>query len=435
MLIFISDLHFVDGSAGEHNVPADAFRIFFEDIKGAVDWMTKKGRPVEEIKIVFLGDIFDLLRTEMWFKHKGRKIPVSKRPWGNDEKGIETHANTIFDEIIKKNQQTFNLLKGELKEEFDLPVEPERIYIPGNHDRLCNKYKSLRKKVSKWLRIPSRNIPFEHCFEDISYGVFARHGHEYDKFNYEGGVSYNHEDYMRMPIGDPITTELIAKLPWKIMNRKEIKKLPKKEQHALKRNLQEIENVRPFSATLEWLLYQVKRNLSLKEVIEDAVDEVIREFNDLEFVKKWYDHHDKWYDFLDEADKIQSALYLLEKFKIFPLEKLMPLLEKVKNSLVGDDLLEAAPKEYLHLDSQIRYIVYGHTHEPLQAPIRVIEGPAPKEQVYLNTGTWRTRYRKSKEGLGFIGWKTLTYTIFYRKEERKKDFPAFETWTGTLKSV
>ncbi len=48
MLIFISNLHFVDGSAGEHNVPADAFRIFFEDIKGAVDWMTKKGRPVEE---------------------------------------------------------------------------------------------------------------------------------------------------------------------------------------------------------------------------------------------------------------------------------------------------------------------------------------------------------------------------------------------------
>ncbi len=28
MLIFISELHFVDGSAGQHNVPADGFRIF-----------------------------------------------------------------------------------------------------------------------------------------------------------------------------------------------------------------------------------------------------------------------------------------------------------------------------------------------------------------------------------------------------------------------
>ena len=434
MLVFISDLHFVDGSAGEHNVPVDAFRIFFEDIKGNVDWLIKKGRSVEEIKIVFLGDIFDLLRTEMWFEHRGRRIPVSKRPWGSDEKAIERHANRIFDEIIKKNQETFDLLSSELKDEFGLPVEPERIYVPGNHDRLCNKYQSLRKKVCRWLRIPPCDL-FDHYFEDPSYGVFARHGHEYDKFNYEGGISYTHKDYMRVPIGDPITTELIAKIPWKIMKKREIKKLPRKEQGALKRNLQEIENVRPFSATLDWLLYQVKKSLHLKEVIEDAVDEVIQEFNDLEFVKKWYEHHDKWTDFCDEADKIQSVLFLLEKFKIFSLEKMMPLLERVKEVFARDDLLEAAPKEYSHLDNRIRYIVYGHTHEPLQVPLRVVEGPVPKEQVYLNTGTWRKRYRKSKEGLGFIGWKTLHYTVFYRKEERDTDFPAFETWTGTLKTV
>ncbi|HHN64942.1 MAG TPA: hypothetical protein ENK09_06235 [Nitrospirae bacterium] len=173
----------------------------------------------------------------------------------------------------------------------------------------------------------------------------------------------------------------------------------------------------------------------MKEVIEDAVDEVIQEFNDLEFVKKWYEHHDKWTAFWDEADKIQSVLFLLEKFKIFSLEKMMPLLERVKEVFARDDLLEAAPKEYSHLDNRIRYIVYGHTHEPLQVPLRVVEGPVPKEQVYLNTGTWRKRYRKSKEGLGFIGWKTLHYTVFYRKEERDTDFPAFETWTGTLKTV
>ena len=61
MLIFISDLHFVDGTAGEHNVPTDAFKIFFEDISGLSDWFAKKGRKIEEIKLVFLGDIFDLL--------------------------------------------------------------------------------------------------------------------------------------------------------------------------------------------------------------------------------------------------------------------------------------------------------------------------------------------------------------------------------------
>ncbi len=34
MLIVVSDLHFVDGTAGEHNLPVGAFRdVFLEDVK------------------------------------------------------------------------------------------------------------------------------------------------------------------------------------------------------------------------------------------------------------------------------------------------------------------------------------------------------------------------------------------------------------------
>ena len=431
MLIFISDLHFVDGTAGEHNIPTDAFKIFFEDIAGKANWLIKEGRPIEEIKLVFLGDIFDLLRTEMWFDN-----PEDERPWGSDEQKIEANAKTIFDAIIKKNRSTFDLLGGDLKADFGLPVEPETIYIPGNHDRLCNKYQSLRDKVCDCLGIPPRTTPFDHNFQDVNYGVFARHGHEYDKFNYEGSISYGNEDYMRVPIGDPITTELVAKLPWKLMKKKEIKKLPKIEREALMRNFQEIENVRPLSAVIEWLLYQVKKNLKLKEAIENTVDEVIKEFNKLTFVKKWYNHHDKWYDFIDEADKIQSVLFLLEKFKLFPLEKLMPLLDKVRKHFANDEHIEAAASEYAHLDNRIRYVVYGHTHDPLQAALRVVEEPVgPKEHVYLNSGTWRTRYYKSKKGLSFIGWKNLSYVVFYKNEERELNTPTFETWTGTLKKI
>jgi len=431
MLVFISDLHFVDGSAGEHNVPAEAFEIFFEDISWAANRLADNGRKVKEIKIVFLGDIFDVLRTEKWFP-----FPENERPWGTNEKKIEAHAKTIFDAIIRKNKETFDLLGGELKTKFDFPVEPERIYVPGNHDRLCNKYKGLRGKVCKNLGIESKGIPFPHHFLDTDYGVFARHGHEHDKFNYEGGTSYGYDDYMRVPIGDPITTELVAKLPWKIMQKPTVMKLPKEEREALKRNLQDIENVRPFSATLEWLLYQVKKNLSVKEAIEDSVDEVIKEFNKLRFVKKWYAHHDKWTDFWDEADQIQAFLFLLEKFKIFSSEKLMPLLEKVKKRLAKDDLSEAAQGEYSHLDGRTRYVLYGHTHVPLHEPIRVVEGPeGVKEHVYLNTGTWRTGYHRCKEGLAFIGWKNLTYVVFYKKEEKGLNFPAFATWTGKLKTI
>jgi hypothetical protein len=58
-----------------------------------------------------------------------------------------------------------------------------------------------------------------------------------------------------------------------------------------------------------------------------------------------------------------------------------------------------------------------------------------KDQVYLNTGTWRTRYYKTTEGLGFIGWKNLSYVSFFKKEERQTGEPIFETWTGTLKKI
>jgi len=144
-LWIISDLHFVDGTAGEHNVPVDAFHIFFENLKSTAERLKKKKRKFKEIKIVFCGDIFDLLRTEEWFE----PLPKDERPWGTKEAKIKQYANDIFDKIINENKATFTLLNGSLTKEFGFHVEPERIYIPGNHDRLCNKYPNLREKVCK----------------------------------------------------------------------------------------------------------------------------------------------------------------------------------------------------------------------------------------------------------------------------------------------
>ena len=98
MLIFISDFHFIDGTAGNHNVPTDAFMIFFGHISETAKRLKKKGRKVEEIKIVYLGDVFDLLRTEKWFDY-----PEDERPWGDDEAKIEENANIIFDGVIGVN--------------------------------------------------------------------------------------------------------------------------------------------------------------------------------------------------------------------------------------------------------------------------------------------------------------------------------------------
>jgi len=354
------------------------------------------------------------------------------------------------------NSKTFAAIQAGVKslrsrcEKFpqcQLESEPRLFYIPGNHDRLINKYSSLRVKVCKCLGIPldqNDPAPFPHEYKDLLYGVFARHGHEFDKFNYEGGESFEEIDYLRVPIGDPITTELVARLPFTL--RKNLQQQahsiwPKLSDDEIKeeiakanQNFQEIENVRPFSAVIEWLLYQMQQNRYLKEVIEDTISEVINVFDNLKFVKLWYERHDKWTDWRGEADKIQAALFLLRNFKLYRTEKLWELVFKGKDYFIKDDLLEAAPREYLHLPPDIQYVVYGHTHDPLVAPLRTVpSSPAPLQQVYLNTGTWRRRHWKATQDDSFINWKNMTYVIFYRHDERIRRNADFETWTGALK--
>ena len=144
MLVFISDLHFVDETAGKHNLPASAFGKFLDNIKAEVEninntfivtekslqslegegippetlkklkcleyekfkgeeWQKElletieknigrdqpaekykdlisqhiENSKVKELKIILLGDIFDLIRTEEWFQEDG-----NDRPWG-----------------------------------------------------------------------------------------------------------------------------------------------------------------------------------------------------------------------------------------------------------------------------------------------------------------------------------------------------------------
>lgn len=441
MLVFISDLHFVDGTAGEHNIPWRAFDYFFEDLKAIANSPTKKGK-IKEIKLVLLGDIFDLLRTEEWF---APSITEDQRPWGSKDKEIEDNALAILNKIVshKKddkgvdNAKALELIRTrlpQLKDQCGLTYAPILEYIPGNHDRLVNKpeFNELRTRVRECLGLAKETDQLlPRLVFEPEYGVLARHGHEFDQYNYEGGTSFTEEEYQRVPIGDPITTELIARLPYELADQLE-KMTPRFPDEArIIENFQEIENVRPFSAVVEWLVYQVKQTGKIKEIIEDSVDAVIKRFNDLNAVKAWYERHDKWLDPFDEADKIQSVLFLLEKFKIFPMEKLLSLAIKAKDFFYKDDLLEAVPDEF-YFDSRLRYVVHGHTHDPLVMPIRT---SGSGEQIYLNTGTWRSRYTKSTRDKSFVSWKNMTYVIFYKKEERDTPFPVFETWTGTLKTL
>ena len=73
MLIVISDLHFVDETAGKHNLPPRAFTNVF--LSNVLNLARSKGAT--EIKLLLLGDIPDLIRSHQWFLEA-----PENRPWG-----------------------------------------------------------------------------------------------------------------------------------------------------------------------------------------------------------------------------------------------------------------------------------------------------------------------------------------------------------------
>jgi len=105
---------------------------------------------------------------------------------------------------------------------------------------------------------------------------------------------------------------------------------------------------------------------------------------------------------------------------------------RARGAFMKDDVLAAAPEEEARRDPGLRFVVYGHTHDPLVVPLR---RRFQQEQIYLNTGTWRARHTKSLMDASFVSWKNLTYVIFFRSEERPGRQALFETWTGTLKEA
>ncbi len=100
MLVFLSDLHFEDATAGKHNINSKAFEGFTDDLK-------KLSKNAKHIHIVLLGDIFDLNRTTAWFE-KGAAKPWTSDDLSNPEVGVV--AEKILENIIDKNKDSLSIL-------------------------------------------------------------------------------------------------------------------------------------------------------------------------------------------------------------------------------------------------------------------------------------------------------------------------------------
>src|SRR5258706_9404516 len=96
------------------------------------------------------------------------------------------------------------------------------------------------------------------------YGLLARHGHEWDLFNFQRfdpakkPSDYSDADYLATPIGDPITTELVAALPYELDRRLAAMGVMERDgaRARVVERMKAIEDVRPLMAALQWPFYQ-----------------------------------------------------------------------------------------------------------------------------------------------------------------------------------
>jgi len=153
----------------------------------------------EELILVFLGDIFDINRSDTWFKDS-RGV----RPWSNYQKllgkdrddndaALRDISMQILEDIFKANPEFFGdgqstgYLRQFLVSCSQKGIKTVKVdYIPGNHDRLCNCWPEMRKLVCDKLDLKwDTQKPFEveRSYASEGYPVFAFHGHVVDPNN------------------------------------------------------------------------------------------------------------------------------------------------------------------------------------------------------------------------------------------------------------
>ena len=441
MIVFLSDIHFSDETAGPPNVPSAAFAGVYKDLAKMA-----RAAKAEKLEIVFLGDIFDLIRSTAW-----QEVDITHRPWSQDDgkwtKEQDQAAEKILRNIIKLNKKSIQVLKKS-------PIENTiRTFIPGNHDRIVNLSPALRKTVCDALKLNhNSNKRFNHFFASPNARTFARHGHEFDAFNFAGSKKFSQRkwvkipqgDYDKTPIGDLLAAEISARLPDAVMQ-----KLSGQENKypELATRLKDLFDVRPFTAIPAFLSFQIQNfnDPVVTQAINEGFQQVVSDFSKLSYVKRYIKSKDRWYNPFDEADKLKYIMALGERFDLSQLNLVVQGYEiyleihKKKSNLASE-----AADDFYRLNncdefnnSPFEFVLYGHTHSPEQRLIDISgSNPNQRPRFYLNTGMWRPMHN---QGLisGFASWHNLCYTVIYEPGELWKGgtictHPMFEVWTGCL---
>ena len=458
MLAFISDLHFSDETAIAGNVAPEAFDLALREIHWLAEQIARARDAPVTVTLVLLGDIFDMLRTERWFEDRcGNAVPLAERPWataaalspGAANPLALCHARAIVDEIVEKIAEALATLRGE-RAPAPEGVTVRRVYVPGNHDRLYLHDEGIRSAMRAALgAMDGSQLDDEgfglHAIELPDHGLIARHGHEWDVWNFPGYrgpdalVRFRDEDYLPTPIGDPVTTEMAARLPYELEQRLlESRAFSRDQARRIHDTMKRIDDVRPLFASFRWAYYAAERigadlqdrtaERQLRIALDDSVRAMARAFRELPYYEAWKEaRHEPCR--LDQAQILRMLLWGLSAIGGSPLRTVAELVERVlRNFNPIDAARRGAGREDLARvgREEMRFVVYGHTHAATQIALR---GGAVTQDVYLNTGTYRPGVFRS-ESEGFVGWNRLGYVCVASAEEAVLQPPVFGLTQG-----
>jgi UDP-2,3-diacylglucosamine pyrophosphatase LpxH len=455
MIIVISDLHFVDGTAGEHNTTLGAYRLLidqaayiFKNTRAKAASMGLGGRP--PVELIFNGDIFDLLRTQAWFGEElrpyGYTLTLPEEFNATVTADLERKCAAILDAILAHPEVAtigeFFRDRKALRRAFG-GVPLRKSFIPGNHDRLINLFPSLRRKVIEFLDLgdgeggaPDPSEPFPNFRIVPDYGAFICHGHEYDPLSFTGGRERTFEVYRPPSISDAVVIDLVTRVPYEAARiyQEQVctgRHLPPADRFLVK--LQEIDNVRPFSAVVSWmaqLFEEVKECIDLGEVMARSLH-VFREYV---FVKRWLSGEGMgWWSSL-EYRTVQRILKGLELIGVGQIGKAMNHIQRYFRDYEQVASRQGAFHEpALRQDPRLRYVVAGHIH---QAGVHPLTGPRgtldlAREVTYLNTGTFRPVHSLSTFGHGFSSVDRWSFVVLHcRGEQTGIEGPSFRLWNA-----
>lgn len=443
MLVIFSDIHITDESTAVNVVP-EAYEILFEEIKDNANY-----KKAKEVRIVLLGDIIDLVRTDYWLK-----LPLNERPWNgsldsytgmNTNPAVEKHFKRLLTDILEtKSGISFIKMLNDIKKSvINGPVIVT--YVIGNHDRAFNNYDSLKLLLTEKLNGIDK-IEFVNSYFGKEYTTLCRHGNEYDENNYGFSLynvllkearkettkdKFNENVYKVITIGEVITCELMSGLIYRVQN-----KLNDKEFTKL---LMDLNNVRPMLNVFSWL-YWYGKDLTpeRQDIIMDSFIESLKAVVETDLAKKWT----KIAQFpmqlkFDIIDIFNLIISLIKGKKFYDVSKYIEI-AKIIDKIIPDkdNFKEAAKFEWSNLENNnLQYVFYGHTHE---ARNDFFEGN--KENIvkmYINTGTYLPYIVQAEDGEGFAEAYQMTMAFVYSGEEDKNGkagkTPSIDIWNGVMR--